>query len=495
MTEKQAIEQSEGNVLKYLKGTLQPIFNQKARLFNINIKPFQNIPNEMNLDSIHTDPAIAEITQGFHVYTDSFRDKVFTSELKERLTPLQDENYFSYLKALDAVSLKKELAQLQKTTDLFLNNLKAINPELHSIILKQVDTLSPRKSNLPTSQEIVRRNKQIIMLASQFQRGYFFTTLEEAITSSTNKISGEISKQESEIKNYPIALLPGSNFTIEEMLKNSPAYQEAKINPPGTVNDWAAFITAHEAEHRADMGQNTIDSYFRNKYSDFLNNFGPKSSSAREIALHAGPASNAKEIEADIGATFSLMGKINPQIPKYWAAIRMGDSIKAMLLYHISHEGDVLDKAIDIPKNYFISDTHNTGYFLAKYIETGIIPKFESAKPAVDGFHQKVSQRYEENAKAILIQSNMDTALTKKMGKISLAEISNLIQHMLTDTNSPFTDEEKEVAKTFIIYMNEQLGIQSGNYEDGLKKEIQGIKNNTEIDNPWITSDEKDLPI
>lgn len=479
------------------RGALSREFQQKSVPFYIDLKPFESDPNQMALDDIHKDPSFAEHLRGRTVFTDNFRDRVFTSELNVSMA-LISESLRKNEKPETSEHLRWEML---RSADLFMDGLKTANPELHSKIEKMVKQVVGTPATEPLGSMQLSGDltaaEQTLKWAQNFKEGYFAGAFLEYSSSESRDDRGN---QVIEIRETiePFVFLPGSNFNTSDSLKDSNAFKESRTPIPGTDNEWAAFITAHEIEHFTDGGQAPITNHFQQRFKDSFSQDDFIMRKLYEMIIAKGPAGNAKEIESDIAAAQSLEGKIDPAIPAYWAAIRIGDSMINNLPAAMNQENAATLAKLNLPREVFVVDVHNTGYHLSEYLTTGTIPDYDSTRTAIDGFYDKTAEALRNEIKRQL-PANMPAAdsLIPRAKNLSLSDTVDLVQQLLARDPPVYSPAEAHIAQTFVQNMTETLGIERGSLDFGVRDIIDDIKSlsNTIPRQPEPPENRQDPPL
>lgn len=474
-------EQQQAGANKPEQGTLQRSFQREAGMFKIDLGAFEGNPSEMTLSEIRSDPSLSEHLAGRpYIYTDDINSQIFTPELRAQIDRLTD----THGRSLDVnyVANKQALqGTLIAAGEQFMTNLRETAPELHALIQTKIEQSIPKNPVAVASGNItgsLDTNEFVaierIRYANEFLHNYFVDTLYRPPTppehGDQNTPDAKTSATPQAETKIVYAFLPGSNFSFSADVIRHPSLAEAKTPPPGSNTEWAALATDHETEHYIDALKDRDPKIIPPEMRVIMQT-SPEIQRAFGAVEHA--LANAREIESDMSSIAALDGKIDPAIPPYWAALRMGDSMLATLPRTVETEMPHADNVIMVPP--FGLSSHDTGYFLSEYMETGNIPDYLQLMPTVQSFYQKTAQQYIETAREPLQKAGLPLEKLKEMSPLTLSDTVDLVQRTLAHDPSVYTPAEAQIAQTFVQNMNEQLGIERGNIDRAIKSGIESL--------------------
>ena len=183
---------------------------------------------------------------------------------------------------------------------------------------------------------------------------------------------------------------------------------------------------------------------------------------------------NLREVESDMSAMHSLDGKINPQIPAYWTALRIGDSMIDTLPRMARDKLTVTDSNVILAPPSALG-SHDTGYFLSEYNETGTIPDYMTTAPVVMGFYEKTAGQYAEQVKEAAGEAGIKSNRLAEIKPLTLSETVDLVQRTLAQDPPIYSPAEAQIAQTFVQNMTEQLGIERGDLDLAIRNNLQSL--------------------
>ena len=268
-------------------------------------------------------------------------------------------------------------------------------------------------------------------------------------------------------------MLPGKEFQISDVAGVGPAAQQAVKPPPGTLNEWVALVTAHETEHRADHGQQTVTNYMIDRFNNEFGDIGIYGT-LMERAVDTSPISrHIKEIEADMAAYQSLDGVISQDVKDYWTALRMGDGVlqntKGLLAIRADRGADFTLSDDDVGK------IHDTGFFVAEFEDTGELPDYVAMQADINSFYNKTVDHMVQRA-APDLQHYPTVSYADMQGlaeNLQLADMVDTVQDALNSDPPVYSPAEQIFAQRFIDSMTEELGIESGDMNSALVNAVE----------------------
>lgn len=454
------------------QGMLRRTFQNESGPFKIDLDPLTIAPRDRKLSEILDDPSFARHLAGqSHIYTDEIRTEVFTPELRARMeliapTPSPGASWQNHYLA--------NREQLRETTiaagEQFMQNLREASPELHDLIQKEIEKSMQDRQSAENAQNTLTPAEDIalsqVSRASSFLNNYFVSTsyANEKLNITEETTPEDIEAQAEAIRasKTVMAFMPGENFSFADSTKTHRALAQAGTAPPGTNEEWAALVAAHEMEHYIDASKDRDPKIMSPELRAMLEMTEPDflMGSLQEGMAHL------REIEADLSAVHAVEGKVTPEILPYWAALRTGDSM-IETMPQILREKIPDDQGIQMMRPH-VRDTHDTGYFLSEYLETGAIPEYMHLKEATDGFYGKTADQYIAAAQNALRQSNAPGASLSSLPAPSLSDMVDLVQRTLTQDPPVYTPAEAQMAQKFVDGMTGPLGIERGNIDQAL---------------------------
>lgn len=471
------------------QGTLRRTFQRESgRFFKIDLDPMTTAPAETGITGIVNDPSfVNQLWDKPHIYYDDLNSEIFTPQLRAQMravtpTPAEGASWESHYRA-NRENLRETLIE---TGEMFMENLRETSPELHALIERDIQqSLRPLGSpTLPTVQEITdaldpeeKLALERMRAANRMTSNYFVNTLyaNEALISLTESPAMPSPEELEEAafayreSKTVMAFLPGENFSLMGNTEIHRSLQQAKNPPPGTNAEWAAVVTAHETEHLIDAAKDRDPKILPPEMRAVIE-------LTNETMSMMGPLqetlSHLREIEADLSAVQAVYGQVTPEILPYWGAVRIGDSM-------INTMPQLLREKIPENENInlvppAVRDNHDTGYFIAEYLETGNIAEYFETKSAMDGFYGKTADQYIAAAQAPLKEAGLPQTTLRTLTP-SLSDTVDLVQRTLAQDPPVYTPAEAQIAQKFVEGMTEQLGIERGNIAQGLTNSISAL--------------------
>ncbi|MBK6896112.1 MAG: hypothetical protein IPH06_05935 [Alphaproteobacteria bacterium] len=463
------------------QGALTRTFQREGGgFFKIDLEPYTFNPNELSLEEIHTDPSLSRhLISSPYIYTDALNGHLFTPELRRQIETLTDTGGKS-LEAHYLANREQLRGTLIGSGEQFMNNLREAAPELHGLlerdISQRMDEMSVagagRSAQDLTTEEMLALER--LSRANSFLNNYFVDTfyLREppSQTAEANPLDGQAAGGPI-ISKTVIAFLPGANFSFAENTKRHPSLQQANTPPPGTNEQWAALVAAHETEHFIDASKDKDPKIMPPEVKAVMKTLDGQGS--KMLAAMEPIMANLRETESDMSAMQALEGRIDPQIPAYWAALRIGDSMIEALPRLTTQKLNTTEN------NIFVSGgtlgSHDTGYFLSEYNETGAIPDYLTTAPTVMGFYEKTAEQYAERVKQAAGEAGIQGNRLTEIKPLTLSETVDLVQRTLAQDPPVYTPAEAQIAQTFVQSMTEQLGIERGNLDLAIRNNLQSL--------------------
>ncbi|MBP7903929.1 MAG: hypothetical protein KA099_01260 [Alphaproteobacteria bacterium] len=304
---------------------------------------------------------------------------------------------------------------------------------------------------------------------------YFIDTLylkePQTQTPDADLAPGEVIPNPSVTKTV-IAFLPGETFSFAENSKRHPSLLQANTPPPGTNKEWAALVAAHETEHFIDASKDRDPKIIPPEVRAAMKTIeGP---GAKMLAALEPAMANLRETESDMSALQALDGKIDPQIPAYWTALRIGDSMIDTLprlardKLTVTENNTILFSAPNL-------SSHDTGYFLSEYNETGTIPDYLTTAATTLSFYEKTADQYAERVKEAGGKAGVQSNRLAEIKPLTLSETVDLVQRTLAQDPPVYTPAEAQIAQTFVQNMTEQLGIERGDMDLAIRNNLQSL--------------------
>ncbi len=465
------------------QGALTRAFQREGGgFFKIDLEPYTFNPNELSLEEIHTDPSLSRhLISSPYIYTDALNGHLFTPELRRQIETLTDTGG----KSLEAHYLANR-EQLRSTLigsgEQFMNNLREAAPELHGLlerdISQRMDEMSVAGAGR-SAQDLTREEMlalERLSRANSFLNNYFVDTLYLKETPPQNPQSDTVDTPADAampaLSKIVIAFLPGPNFTFANNTTRHPSLLQASAPPPGTNEEWAALVAAHETEHFIDASKDRDPKIIPPEVRAAMKTIeGP---GAKILAALEPAMANLRETESDMSALQALDGKIDPQIPAYWTALRIGDSMIDTLprlardKLTVTENNTILFSAPNL-------SSHDTGYFLSEYNETGAIPDYLTTAPTVMGFYEKTAEQYAERVKQAAGEAGVQSNRLAEIKPLTLSETVDLVQRTLAQDPPVYTPAEAQIAQTFVQNMTEQLGIERGDLDLAITNNLQSL--------------------
>ncbi|MBK9586111.1 MAG: hypothetical protein IPO55_09495 [Alphaproteobacteria bacterium] len=457
-------------------------FQREAQpFFKIDLEPYLMDPNELSLEEIHTDPSLAmHLFSSPYIYTDSLNTALFPPQLRSQIESLTDTNGKS-LQEHYLANREGLRSSLIGSTEQFMKNLREAAPELHDLLQRDItqnvdEMLAPgsgRAIQNLTREEVIALER--LNRADSFLNNYFIDTLylkePQTQTPDADLAPGEVIPNPSVTKTV-IAFLPGETFSFAENSKRHPSLLQANTPPPGTNKEWAALVAAHETEHFIDASKDRDPKIIPPEVRAAMKTIeGP---GAKMLAALEPAMANLRETESDMSALQALDGKIDPQIPAYWTALRIGDSMIDTLprlardKLTVTENNTILFSAPNL-------SSHDTGYFLSEYNETGTIPDYLTTAATTLSFYEKTADQYAERVKEAGGKAGVQSNRLAEIKPLTLSETVDLVQRTLAQDPPVYTPAEAQIAQTFVQNMTEQLGIERGDMDLAIRNNLQSL--------------------
>lgn len=498
MPDPQELESQTLNVAQtvLMAESLRTNFQRQSGNFNIDLDPYTAKPADIALGEIRADPSIASHVTGPHIYTDDINDTLFKDGLDAQINALAGDRN----KSVRAVYLENRETlrpALIQASEQFMRNLNEAAPELHDLIQRNFDQNMPEieasyartGSNLST-QEV--RAIETINTADNFLNNYFVDTfyiLDKPVQPAGDNADRALPGQEPALPSGTktvIAFLPGSNFSFADSSNaRHPALMEAKTPPPGTNEEWAAIVTAHETEHYIDALKDRDPKIMPPEMKAALEMMPPETKNL--LAGMENILANMRETESDMSSANALSGQVNPDMLPYLAALRMGDSMLQTLPRLVDARASSSENSIVTVLDKVAS--HDTGYVLNEYLATGIIPDHLGMHTTIGSFYEKTAQQYAQRAAGPLQEAGRSQTALKDMGPLTLSDTVDLVQRTLAQDPPVYSPQEEQIAQTFVDSMTGQLGIERGNIDRTIKNSIESLPPQTQPDAPAAESD------
>ncbi len=466
------------------QGALTRAFQREAQpFFKIDLEPYLMDPNELSLEEIHTDPSLAmHLFSSPYIYTDSLNTALFPPQLRSQIESLTDTNGKS-LQEHYLANREGLRSSLIGSTEQFMKNLREAAPELHDLLQRDIkqnvdEMLAPgsgRAIQKLTREEVIALER--LNRADSFLNNYFIDTLylkePQTLTPDADLAPGEVIPNPSVTKTV-IAFLPGETFSFAENSKRHPSLLQANTPPPGTNKEWAALIAAHETEHFIDASKDRDPKIIPPELRALMEIMGKDDPMFGVIRNMEPMLANLRETESDMSALQALDGKIDPRIPAYWTALRIGDSMIDTLPRLARDKLTVTDSNTILFSAPNLS-SHDTGYFLSEYNETGTIPDYLATSSTVLSFYEKTADQYAERVKEAGGEVGVQSKRLAEIKPLTLSETVDLVQRTLAQDPPVYTPAEAQIAQTFVQSMTEQLGIERGNLDLAIRNNLQSL--------------------
>lgn len=393
-------------------------FQKSGTPFKLDIEPVKNVQD------IYNDPAITKALSQIPnaiIVTDDDMQKIIKPELREEFLKLTEG--LSYTGDIT----KETHARLSEIEKQIFQDITAFSPKLAQALHSSMGVTLP--DNATDVQRFSLLSEMLDRNGTLTDYGYGMHLLKN---DQKENVAAMIKlPSEANFENY-------FEHKIERVT-------DLDVKPaPGTLQQQAALIVAHELEHGLGQIPNTVDYYLKVNQAIDDNRCNNLGFDLRGNIVHT------TELESTLAEVHALRDTVPKELLEYHAA----SYIATFHSFHMSEDAtDRHPLSIDIDKP---GDAYRTiGFQMYDYIQTGELPDYAESTANVNNFFAKTRALFDGAVQMRSAESGGTQIQIEPTIPVTMFVVKDALK------NDLYTPAEAQVAHTFLETMENALGIQT----------------------------------